>query len=119
MYNIIGFYKFFSSFDTNQKPWFVEKLKEYNLLGTIILAPEGINATLQGDEKNLQLFIAALQQKPGFEDMFIKYAFNEKPIFKKQVVHVRKEIVTLKRLDINPTTKTAHHLNAKDRNKLL
>ncbi|MBX7149602.1 hypothetical protein K1X76_11035, partial [bacterium] len=72
-----------------------------------------------GDEKNLQLFIAALQQKPGFEDMFIKYAFNEKPIFKKQVVHVKKEIVTLKRPDINPTTKTAPHLNAKDWNKLL
>lgn len=89
----------------------------------IILGPEGLNATAAGESKELEKFVreAGYLLSPGFEFLNIKASFieaGEKLPFIGFVVKVRKEIVTLKRPDIQPKEmRTPTHLSPEEWHK--
>lgn len=86
----------------------------------IILGPEGLNATAAGDSARLGEFVKAAGHllSPGFEFLNIKTSFieaGEKLPFMGFVVKRRKEIVTLKRPDIQPKEmRSASHLSPEE-----
>lgn len=81
-----------------------EKLKEeqlnltksLNLLGTILVAKEGINGCLSGNDKDLEQYKKYLKKNKKFSRIKFKESFSNKYTFKKLHVRVRDEIVSSK-----------------------
>ena len=65
------------------------------LLGTILLASEGINGTIAGSEDGVADLFRQLHEYPGLEDLDKKISFCNRNPFYRMKVRLKKEIVTL------------------------
>ncbi len=79
-----------------------EKCKNSELLGTILLAHEGINGTIAGPAGELDELFIHLHHYPGLEDLGRKISWCEKNPFHRMKVRLKKEIVTLGVEGIDP-----------------
>lgn len=77
-----------------------------DLRGTILLAPEGINAFVAGPEPAIQAFLTYLREDPLFEGRFeplaFKVSFSDEQPFKRMLVKLKKEIITMRHPAIRP-----------------
>jgi UPF0176 protein len=91
------------------------------LKGTILLASEGINATLAGSAEALRVFIERLGHDRRFGQLVVRTSRGDSanPIFYRMKVRVRAEIVALKCADIDPSRRTGTHVDAATWNQLL
>lgn len=90
---------------------------ELGLKGRVIIASEGINATLEGTREQVDAYKAFLKNDPYFFDILVKESPSEGKSFYRLSVKVRPEIVTLGagRFDVkNETAKElpAHELQS-------
>lgn len=90
-----------------------------NLLGTILLAEEGINATIAGSPPQLQQFLDQLQQQGEWQNLSIKYAAADAPPFGKFKVKIKQEIVTLGQPQANPTIAVGQYISPQEWNALI
>ena len=72
------------------------------LMGTILLAPEGINVFLAGSREAIDAIVAHLHADPRFADLAPKESLSAEPPFKKMRVRLKKEIITMKMPLIRP-----------------
>ena len=68
-------------------------LRETGVLGTILLAEEGINIALAGRRKQIDLAIDWFQADARFSDIWLKQSQSEQIPFSKLKVRVRHEII--------------------------
>ena len=78
--------------------------------GTILIAPEGINLFLAGDRVKLETFVERLLADPCFAGMPVKKSLSAEQPFNRMLVKIKREIITMKRPDINPAAKPAPRL---------
>ncbi len=83
-----------------------------NLKGRIIVAKEGINGTIEGTVADTERYIAAMEESEYFKDISYKKSEGNGHAFPKLSVRVRPEIVTAKKLDIDPTKMTGKYISA-------
>jgi UPF0176 protein len=80
--------------------------KHFDLKGTILLAPEGINMFLAGEPSGTSGFLDYLRAEPLFEGRFVDLEFKEslsvRQPFKRLVVRLKKEIITMRHPTIVP-----------------
>lgn len=103
-YAVSALYKFVDlpDFRDIQKP-LLDQCLENGIIGTLLLAPEGINGTIAGPEEGMQILLAWLRSDPRFEDMEVKHSqASEKP-FHRMKVRLKKEIITLGVENANPS----------------
>ncbi|MEK6948695.1 MAG: rhodanese-like domain-containing protein [Nanoarchaeota archaeon] len=94
MKNIL-FYKYIDVKNPEQLKEEQSKLaKSLNLLGTILIAREGINGCLSGEDSNLEKYKEALTKSKEFPNIKFKEVPTNKHTFKKLHVRVRNEIVS-------------------------
>lgn len=72
------------------------------LLGTILLAPEGINIFLAGSRAAIDAIVAYLRADSRFADIEPKESLSAEPPFRKMRVRLKKEIITMKHPLIRP-----------------
>jgi UPF0176 protein len=87
--------------------------------GTLLLAREGINGTIAGNDEGIAAVIEHLRALPGCADLEVKYARAEAPPFKRMKVRLKKEIVTMGQPHIDPLQGAGHYLNPADWNALI
>ena len=75
--------------------------------GTLLLAPEGINATLAGPRAGIDAMLDALRALPGFADLTHKELTAEAPPFPRLRVRLKREIVTIRDPLADPNTASA------------
>ena len=96
MQNIL-FYKYVS---LNRLPELKEELlsfcKQHHLKGKILIADEGINGCLSGEERACNSFQQYFRQKKEFADILFKYTPTQEHTFKRTLVKIRNEIITFK-----------------------
>ena len=92
---------------------------ERRLLGTILLAEEGINATVTGQRADIESLLAWLAEYIGIDALEGRWSEGHSAPFQKLRVRLRDEIVTLGRPDINPAAGTGQHVDAATWNRLL
>ncbi len=94
--SILTFYQFaeFPEFD-DWKPKLKDLGQEHEILGTIILASEGINATISGSIKGVEGFMKEIRKDARFSDMPSRECLSERTTFYRLRINLRKEIVTL------------------------
>ena len=78
------------------------RLGELGLLGTILLAPEGINVFLAGSRAAIDAAVAHLRADARFADLAPKESLSADAPFKKLRVRLKKEIITMKQPLIRP-----------------
>jgi len=118
-YNIILFYKFTpiknpDSFKIKQR-----KIAEsFGLTGRMLIAKEGVNATLEGTTKNVKLYIKKLREQKVFKDVVFKESKGNGNAFGKLKVKVREEVVTLGVGSLNIKRDTAPVVTATQLDKM-
>jgi len=91
--------------------------KSLNLLGTILVASEGINGCLSGNEKDLEEYKKIMRKDKKLSDIKFKEGPANKHTFKRLHVRVRDEIVSSKfKADIK---KAAHYIEPIELKELL
>ncbi|MES2037433.1 MAG: sulfurtransferase [Pseudomonadota bacterium] len=99
----ISAYKFISFDDTAEKRQvFLDKCKELNLKGTVLLTPEGINMFLAGLRHEIDAYMDWLHQDPRFADIVAKESFSDHQPFTKILVKLKAEIITMRMPLIKP-----------------
>ena len=94
MKNIL-FYKFVEIEDIEEtRKRLFELADSVNLLGTILIAEEGINGCLSGKGKDIKNFKAKIRKDKRFSDIEFKEGFAASHTFKRLAVKIRKEMIT-------------------------
>src|ERR1044072_350501 len=96
------------------RQWQWDLCQQLDLKGRIIIAAEGINATVEGSVENISSYIAEMLKDPRFVDIDFKRSQGTGEAFPKLSVKARSEIVSahLGEADINPAHFTAPYLTA-------
>ena len=82
------------------------------LKGTILLAPEGINAFLAGAETAVRSFLAWLADDERFTGLNIKESWSETVPFARLKIKLKQEIVTFRQPGLNPVSNPAPAMTA-------
>jgi UPF0176 protein len=92
-----------------------------SLCGTILLAEEGINATLAGATESLQRFRDRLRSRPGLAGLAVRFSAADtgNPVFYRLKVRIKPEIVRLDQPGVAPDRRTGEHVDARRWNALL
>lgn len=117
---IAAFYKFVDWNNLKRKKSEIEKLcLENNIVGTILLANEGINGTIAGSEESILAVIKGLKDDPLLLDIEPKFSKAEGEIFKRMKVRLKKEIVSMGMENIRPTNLKGKSVKTGDWNELI
>jgi UPF0176 protein len=88
------------------RPQVLERCKSLDLRGTILLAPEGINLFVAGEETAVRAFMEYVRHDPLFEGKFatlqFKESFSDARPFNRMLVRLKREIITMKKPAIRP-----------------
>ena len=121
-YKVAAFYNFLSIIDQDIL-LIKEELKtiatNHEIKGTILLASEGVNGTVCGTEKGINLFIERLVQLLRVSDIDVKYSWSEKQAFRRFKARMKKEIVTIGLKEIDPSKSVGKYIKADDWNEFL
>jgi len=80
----------------------LERATALYLLGTILLAEEGINLFLAGPADHVRGFVAQLRADPRFADLLPKESWSDTQPFRKMLVKVKREIIRMNHPAIRP-----------------
>ena len=89
-----AFYRFVELTDIDEVARWLRKLS-LNVLGSILVAPEGINGVLAGPADDLDVFERALQCDGRFAGIVFKRSHCTTPPFARMKVHCKSEIVSI------------------------
>ena len=80
----------------------LEQCTALALMGTILVAPEGINLFLAGPRGAVDAFMDFLRADPRFADITPKESHSELPPFRRMRVRLKKEIITMRHPLVRP-----------------
>lgn len=93
---VAAFYRFVALPDyASLQPTLKSAMEARDIKGSILLAEEGINATIAGAPDALEDFLAELQRDARFANLSIKRSHCETQPFQRSKVRLKKEIVPL------------------------
>jgi len=94
-------------------------MRRHGVLGTLVVATEGINGTIAGGRGGVDAVLAYLRRQPGLAGIEAGESFADAPPFKRARVKVRREIVTLGLEETVAVDAAGEHVDAADWNKLI
>jgi UPF0176 protein len=110
--NISG-YRFVSLDDTHAlRTRLLEQAGALGLLGTILLAAEGINLVLAGRPESVRDFLERLRADPHFAGLHAKESWSDEQPFGKLLVKVKREIIRMNHPAIQPARGRAPAIDA-------
>jgi UPF0176 protein len=117
---VASFYQFIDWQDYKTLKLELENLCEKkNILGTILLAPEGINGTISGEKESIESVINVLKKDSRMKNLEPKYSIAYGKTFYRMRVKLKKEIVSMGKDLTKPAKKTGTKIQARDWNQVL
>jgi UPF0176 protein len=117
---VTAFYKFVEIADTAAlRATLLPLAREWGIKGTILLAHEGINATIAGSDESIRRILAWLRSDPRFADLVSKESYAESIPFGRLKVKVKSEIVTMRQPAADPTKRVGTYVKPQDWNALV
>ena len=89
------------------------------LMGTLLIADEGLNGTISGRYDDMHRFLDWLLNKTIFSAPELKFAVHEKLPFHRMKVRLKKEIVTMGTKGISPTKQAGTYVAPQEWNALI
>lgn len=87
--------------------------------GTLLLASEGINGTIAGNEAGIAAVLDHIRALPGCADLDVKMSTASAPPFQRMKVRLKKEIVTLRQPGIDPARDVGRYVAPDEWNALV
>lgn len=117
---IAAFYKFvqFPDFRAWREPLLLI-CRAAGVRGTILLAEEGINATIAGERAGIDCVLDFLGSDPRFGDIMVKESLHSAIPFQRLKVRLKREIVALKVGGVDPLTQAGHYVEPEYWNDLI
>jgi len=117
---VAAFYKFVDIDATdNLREDALALLDTHGIKGTMLIATEGINATISGTDDAIAQVIAALRSDARFSDLEVKFSRAPRQPFRRLKVKVKREIVTLDAPEARPSAATGRFVAPADWNALI
>lgn len=117
---VTAFYKFVAIADTAAlRETLLPLARERGIMGTILLANEGINATVAGTDEAIRWLLSWLRSDPRFADLVSKESYAEEMPFRRFKVRLKREIVTLRQPEADPTKRVGTYVKPEDWNTLV
>ena len=89
------------------------------VMGTILIANEGVNGTISAKPKNLKKALISIQKDNRLSNIEIKYSSTDKQPFHRMKVRLKKEIVTIGLPEINPNKTVGKYIKPEDWNDII
>jgi UPF0176 protein len=119
-YGVAAFYKFVAIEDGAElRSHLADLCVNHAIIGTILLAPEGINGTIAASPANLEAMLTILRSDPRFADLDIKRSTSQLPPFQRLKVKLKREIVTFGVPAANPTKRVGTYVEPCDWNAMI
>lgn len=96
-----------------------ERLSRHGLVGTILLAGEGINGTVSGTPEETGRFLDWLQTRPGLSDLDARKSWADAAPFKRARVKIKREVVTMGVSGIDPLESAGTYVEPENWNALI
>lgn len=121
-YLVVAFYQFVDPSDLSWadparletlRETLKNKMLESGIRGTILLAPEGINSTLVGEEPAVRALMDFLRSIPQFEKLTFKESFVDHIPFKRTLVKLKQFLIPYGengKMVVNPARKTGKYV---------
>ena len=117
---IYTFYRFKNLIEVRSIKIKLDKyLKNKLILGTVLLAKEGVNGTISGTKKDLNEFIHFIKRNLKIRKLSIKISQNKFIPFYRLKIRLKKEIVTIGDKTIKPEKITGKHIDPKNWDKII
>jgi len=118
---VASFYRFL---DLGDAETFRDELQllceQQSLLGTVLVAAEGFNGTVAGDEKAIRNVFDWIKERVSLDGSIeVRWTDSDEAPFRRMRVRVKKEIVTLGRPDILPHEGTGEYVPPEKWNALI
>ena len=108
---VAAFYKFLDWNDfKNLKPALKKVCSKAGTVGTILLAPEGINGTISGTTQGVQTVLEFLWDDQRLVDLTPKYSTATGKTFKRMKIKIKKEIVSMGKTEVKPAKVTGKYI---------
>jgi len=108
---VAAFYKFVDWDNLNDlKPALEKVCSKAGTVGTILLAPEGINGTISGLTQSVQTVLEFLWEDQRLVGLTPKYSTATGKTFKRMKVKIKKEIVSMGKTEVKPAKITGKHI---------
>lgn len=119
-YLVAALYKFVTldNFTEFQQP-LLATCKDNDVMGTILLAHEGINGTIAGPEEGINRVLAWIRSHEEFADLDAKFSWAEEAPFYRMKVRLKKEIVTLGVEGVDAANNAGTYVDPKNWNELI
>jgi len=118
---VVAFYRFTDIDDPRAlRTDLLAVCEQHKLLGTLLVAREGVNGSLTGSGESVQAVLDWLEERLSLTEP-LEGRWNEASDapFRRMRVKIRSEIVTLGRPDIRPDKVTGKHIDAEEWNALI
>ena len=120
LHSVISFYKFVKINNPKKlRKSLLELLLNEDVVGTFLIAKEGINATVSGSDISLKKIMKFLDKQKGFNDIEYKHSYSIKRVFKRLKIKVKDEVVALGKKEIDPSKTTGNYIEPRNWNKLI
>ena len=112
---VASLYHFATMRDLELKRFSLKSIcEEQNILGTILLATEGVNGTITGEYDCIQIVIDAIRGWQEISDLAVKYSASTHENFNRMKVKIKDEIVTMGVGFINVSEQSGQYVEPKD-----
>jgi UPF0176 protein len=117
---VSAFYKFVHIDDCEAlRVSLLDLCQRHGIKGTILLAAEGINATISGVDGDLRAVLASLRADARFASLVTKESFAEVHPFQRLKVKIKQEIVTFGAPEADPSKRAGTYVAPQDWNALI
>ena len=117
---VAALYKFVTlpDYEVLQQP-LLACCKENEVMGTILLASEGINGTIAGSPEGIRNVLDFLKSDERLADLEHKESYAEEPPFYRMKVRLKREIVTMGVPEVEPVGAAGTYVRPEDWNDLI
>ena len=104
MYTVAAFYRFFPLADpSGLREELCDLFTGTDLLGTTLIAPEGINGTMAGGGETIDRFLNFLAERAGLDRADVKFSTTEAKPFRRLKFKRKREIITFRNATVDPS----------------
>tara|TARA_B110000003_G_scaffold56528_2_gene56613 strand:+ start:2058 stop:2888 length:831 start_codon:yes stop_codon:yes gene_type:complete len=97
----------------------LQRSTNLNLKGTVLISRKGINFSVSGTKNNIDKFLLFIRSDSRFADVDVKITYNAYQPFRKMLVRIKKEIISMGIEEIDPFQFTGQKISPKELNKKL
>jgi UPF0176 protein len=120
LWHVAALYRFVTIDDAEAlRSTLFETFEALDIVGLLLIAPEGINGTLAGSESSIAQMVDVLDEACGIRQGEVKYSTAHSQPFKRLKVRLKQEIITMRSEKARPTERVGTYVEPSEWNRII